>query len=280
MIIKLTGADFSSNNIGKIEMPQQLHDYTIAAIKASGNTNMTEPQKIALNAFFLAMGVDGSNDAISKMRHIYLPMIAGDVSKALINYSTTEFALTKELTSEYWQLRNHGLVGVKSGQNITLSNQPVLQSNNFSCFFLRTELMNSGEDDTTRVFVQRGVTSTDRFLGIIQQSVSSDTGITFGSYGSWGTTYIAKRADSICAAYANSNADGWTAYLTSGVKVSGSPQTLDFSGETSATTYILGINDSNVNKPYAAILAGESVDDIIAENIRVAIDKLYLAFNV
>lgn len=45
MIITLKQADFSANNIGKIEIEmEELSQFTLDAIAASGNDTMTTPQ--------------------------------------------------------------------------------------------------------------------------------------------------------------------------------------------------------------------------------------------
>lgn len=280
MIIVLKGADFSANNIGKVQVTTDLHPYTKAAIDASGNTSLTGEQKSALNELFLAMGVDGSNDAMSKMRRVYLPIIAGDVSKALVNYNTTDMIVDKELSEEYWTLRSNGLVGVKTGQSIELTENNILKADNFSSFLLRTEKMEAGINDSSYVITLRGKTNTDLFLGLRQSSVSGNNSFNFGEYGAGWEGFTEKSKDKIKAScvvnsktgFANNVQGLWT------LKDSPKPTTSDMSGETSQTCYVFGLSTVQTTKPYAVAMIGEAIDTEIAKNICAKIDALYETF--
>lgn len=279
MIIVLKGADFSANNVGKINISSELHSFTKAAIEASGNVNLTNAQKYALDDLFLAMGVDGSNDTMSKIRRLYLPIIANDVSKALINYNTSDFVVDKVLSSDNWELRSNGLVGKKAGQNIVLTESNILTADNFSTFFLRTETMVEGIDDGTYVITHRGKSDESLFLGARQQSVSSHQTVSFGEYGaSWGETWK-KNTDAIKAS-GLTNINGILHYCKRGEwgsKVSPSV-TSDMSQEASQTVYVFGLNTVQTTKPYAVAMVGEGIDPDIAKNICKKIDALYKEF--
>lgn len=86
MIFKLNGADFSSNNIGKIDLPIEISEFTKRAITASGSTMSTAKQK-ALEVFFRNVGAIGSSsDLWSKLTKVYLPFLGVDVTKSFVNY--------------------------------------------------------------------------------------------------------------------------------------------------------------------------------------------------
>lgn len=279
MIIVLKGADFSANNIGQVRVNTELNSYTKKAIEASGNTNLTMQQQFALDDLFIAMGVDGSNDVMSKIRRLYLPIIAGDVSKALVNYNTSSFVIDQEITSECWTLRNHGLVGTKSGQEIVLTENNPIQTKNFSSFFLRTETMVSGVDDSSYSIILRGQKDDSAFLGLRQQSVSSHESVTMGEYGrTWGAVWR-KGTDIIKASGLISNGDTvhrnmrgvWDTKTITATNA-------DMSGETKQTVYAFGFNTVQTTKPYAVAMIGEAIDPEIAKNICEKIDALYQTF--
>lgn len=70
-----------------------MQQYTLDAIAASGNNSVTDNQKWALNELFYALDkYDMTEDSIwNKIEVIYLPLIAGSISNAAVNY--------KDLTS-------------------------------------------------------------------------------------------------------------------------------------------------------------------------------------
>lgn len=277
MIIKVNGADFSENNLGQVIVTTELDDFTKAAIVASGNNSLTETQKAALNELFLAMGVDGSNNVMSKIHRLYLPMIAGDVSHALINYKDLSFTNDKsDLDSTKWTLRSHGIVGTASGQNINLTESDVIMQNDFFGLFLRTELMVSGVDDTTYPFVLRGKTVDSKFLGFAQKSVSSNTMINVGEYGaSWGNWN--KNVDAI-KPFAVNCASNYNDRMILGNYThsdNAKQMNVDMSGESSQTLYVCGMNSTNIAKPYGAIIIGEALNSQDFVNITNAVDVLY-----
>ncbi len=65
---------------------ETMQQFTLDAIAASGNTQMTEEQMYALNHFFYKIGAISGDGIYAKMSYIGLPMIAGDVPGALNNY--------------------------------------------------------------------------------------------------------------------------------------------------------------------------------------------------
>ena len=118
MIIRLSRADFSANNIGKYEFPKELSQFTLNAIAASGKT-MTDEQKYALEDFFSSVGAIDNNGIWAKLDKVYIPFIGIDVTKGLMNYKTNN--LDNTLNADNLTLVNGG-VKVKGSTNVTTEN--------------------------------------------------------------------------------------------------------------------------------------------------------------
>lgn len=284
MVIVLKNADFSDNNIGKVETEVVLNAYTQAAIIASGNTSLTKIQKSALNSLFLAMGVDGSNNVMSKLRKLYLPMIASDVSNALVNYATNEFTKDATPNPENWQLRNLGITQKTTSQSFTLelSGQDVLNSNNFTQMWLRTENMVSGANDGGRTFVVRGKTSLSKYLGLIEESSSNNTQIRSSNYGYNGfNTGITKNREQRRVTGISFRASddiskllyGSYTHITDGSITAST----DMTGETAQYLYVLGLGNVDAPHPYGFMLLGESITDAQFKDIAEKVEALYAA---
>ena len=86
MILVLKGADFSANNIGKIDLPRELSDFTKAALSASGNTSLSDEQKLALDNFFINIGAVSNTGIWRKIKVLFLPILAADKERAFTNY--------------------------------------------------------------------------------------------------------------------------------------------------------------------------------------------------
>lgn len=116
MIIRLSRADFSANNIGKYDFPKELlSNFTKDAIAASGKV-MTDEQKYAMEDFFKSIGAIDNNGIWAKLDKVYIPFIGTDVTKGLINYKTNN--LDNTLNANNLTLVNGG-VKVKGSSNVT-----------------------------------------------------------------------------------------------------------------------------------------------------------------
>ena len=281
MIIILNEADFSANNLGQVEVETDIMDFTKNAILASGNASMTGEQKSALDNLFKAMGVDGSNDVMSKMVKVYIPMLANDVSKALVNYADEDFTVDLALNSANWKFQNRGLIGLASGQNITLTNNSVLNTTNYSCFVLRTAKMVTGVADGSKTLVLRGKITTTKFLGPSYNSASSNNYIQMNNYGAKWMPDTIKTADDISTnvfMYKDSTCR-YRFGKTWGIQ--SSPGTLtDMTGETQQNLYCFGVSDMNMAMPYGVAMIGEGMELEVAQNIAEKIDNLANAFGV
>lgn len=141
MIIRLSRADFSANNIGKYEFPKELSQFTLNAIAASGKV-MTDEQKYALEDFFTSIGAIDNNGIWAKLDKVYIPFIGADVTKGLMNYKTNN--LDNTLNADNLTLVNGG-VKVKGETNVTTADANNAVENyvwnweSKSVFFLNTE---------------------------------------------------------------------------------------------------------------------------------------------
>lgn len=260
MIVQINNADFSEKNIGKISTG--IDPFTIAAIAASGNTTMSNNQKIALNTFFKQIGAtQGSTSQIfGKMKFIYLPMIAADVAKALVNYKTNNVDFAP--SSDYYQIRNHGIVKTSShdGFNKVIDK---ISPDNFSMTVLRNEVYTEEEtsaaDYRTSFFGLRGILNTSLWIGPLYCTKSSDGAsanlVATGLVSSAFSTVLS--ADAISAQTINS--DGNKVYRLINNTLSSKDKSLaDFSGETSQRLYVF-VNA--VYKPVGAMILGESLSN-------------------
>ena len=117
MIIRLSRADFSANNIGKYEFPKDLSQFTLDAIAASGKV-MTDEQKYAMEYFFTSIGAINNNGIWAKLDKVYIPFIGADVTKGLVNYKDNN--LDNTLNADNLTLVNGG-VKVKGSSDLTPS---------------------------------------------------------------------------------------------------------------------------------------------------------------
>lgn len=111
MIVVLKTADFSANNLGQIIVPEEINPFTYGAIAASGNT-FTNEQTQAINTFFKTIGAFDDSGVFSKIDLLYLPMLAVDVTKALVNYKDNSVITVSDTR---YSLRNKGLAAKSGG---------------------------------------------------------------------------------------------------------------------------------------------------------------------
>lgn len=290
MIIVLRDADFSANKLGTTNTGGTgsgsgssgqggvLLEYTTNAIAASGNTNLTSAQKNALNNLFIALGADGSKNIMSKMKYIYLPILCNDVSKAMVNYASSAFTVDKVLTSEYWTKRNNGIVALKAGQTMSLTDSTSINGKNMSAFFLRTELMVTATNDgIDAVVALRGKTDSGTFIGFGNASIASHTMVGLNSYPKDWSVNWGKDVDAVVTQYYCLSDSSFIGRTPNGDVSKSVSLENDLSSESTKTAYFNGINP-NVNKAVGVIMLGEALTKAEADNIADRIDELYSAF--
>jgi hypothetical protein len=104
MIVVLKGADFSANNIGKIEVPRELDVKTKQLLSRYSKVLDTSKQ-YAVDDFVTGLYDNGLAD---KITCLLLPCLSSSLDEAMINAMNGDSM--GQLNSNYWLLRNNGLV--------------------------------------------------------------------------------------------------------------------------------------------------------------------------
>jgi hypothetical protein len=110
----INGADFSALKIDKVSIPRELNTTTLAWITASGNDSLTEAQKTALDDLVLALKAN-NNSLMSKIKRLWLPMIAGSKATSLYEYKNGVNSASSFDATQLTRFDNVGFVG---GQGI------------------------------------------------------------------------------------------------------------------------------------------------------------------
>lgn len=77
----------ASANNPDLPIFEEMQQFTLDAIVASGNSSMTDEQKWELNHFFYSLGKFSNGDTIwSKIDLLFLPLIAGSIDTCTIDY--------------------------------------------------------------------------------------------------------------------------------------------------------------------------------------------------
>lgn len=118
MILRLSGADFSAKNIGKINIRSTI-DYDTELLLSKYTRELTADQQFAVDDFLLGLKEHGIWDSIS---FLYLPLLAGKLSECGINAKTFVQDFTPD--ENYYQLSaEHGIESIESGSNIPANNR-------------------------------------------------------------------------------------------------------------------------------------------------------------
>lgn len=283
MLIRLPGADFSAENIGTIVVPHSLNAFTEAAIAASGNASLTDLQKYALDDFFLTIGAGGISSSViaGKMRYVFLPILAGSLDKALVDYKSGDFSVVASPSSTYWSL-NKGLVAEDSGSSgaITFSlNSPIL-ADSASLLVLRGIISPGGAIGNQHYLSLRGKTNTGRWLSFYQYGASDTTPVGKLSTGGLPGQWISGSTEETRPTPQGYNIYGGIAQkILGGVVSTITPPEVDFSTETSQTVYAFGMSSKNV-LPTALAMLGEGLTDAELSACLEAITNLRDAFGL
>lgn len=103
MIIRLSGADFSANNIGTIQLIKEVTQET-RGLLANYSRKFTKTQKLAVQDF-----IDGlkSEGIWSHIENLYIPALAGDLSETLFDVKGGVVDATP--SAEAYDIDTHGL---------------------------------------------------------------------------------------------------------------------------------------------------------------------------
>lgn len=102
-------ATVDNPNLPVLETMQQ---FTLNAIAASGNNNMTDSQKWALNKFFVSIGAPDNSGVFAKTKGLFLPLICNDnIVKAMYDYKNNAlYSVNAGVSFD----SNHGLIADSS----------------------------------------------------------------------------------------------------------------------------------------------------------------------
>lgn len=278
MIIRLPEADFSANNVGKITVPRQISEFTISAILAGGRTDLSDTQKSVLDAFFETIGVNEIGNTIaSRLSYLFIPMLASDLSKALINYKNNNFVIEGTPNSTYWSVNHKGLVGLTSASAgaITLSLSTPLLANNCCLLFFRGEPMTE-EIGNQHYLSIRGKQTTSKWLTMYQYIAAGNANFSTGGLPSqW-----------ITGGYTETNKatiNGYNLKSTVAKKIIGgvvsnvTAPSVDMSTETSQTIYAFGMSSKNTT-PTAFAMLGQGLTESELSSVIASLEQLRNVF--
>lgn len=160
-----------------------IDEFTKSAILSSGNS-FNDSQTLAIDSFFKAIGATEGTGIWSKLKKVYLPILAVDIHKAIVDYKLNHNDY-QDIDTEYWELRSKGLVVKK---NTTSTSSSILVSENentdvydFSCFAFNTEELKTSNDSTTRRssvysnYMKQG-SSSDNYFVFIELAMTGSAG--------------------------------------------------------------------------------------------------------
>lgn len=137
----INGADFSGVSIGKVVLPRELSSKAIEWIEASGNNELTNTQKFAIDDFITAIGVETDNSVWSKLDKMFLPMLANDLGHSLIDYKNNYVAASPANINNL-VYRNHGVAPSSNPVDIYavyLDTAYLINCQNCSLFMMNSE---------------------------------------------------------------------------------------------------------------------------------------------
>lgn len=275
MIIKLPQADFSADNIGTVTVPRTLSAFTLAAIEAGGRSDLTDLQKAALDDFFIAIGAGEAGATIaSKMNYIFIPSIAGELAKSLINYKNTDFTVEKTPDSSVWSVNYKGLVAADNGSSkaITIALSTPLMANNACLLFFRGDMFGTTNPGNQHYLSIRGATDTSKWLSMYQYQNTENAGhFTTGGLpsqwisGGYNETYPTVNGYNLTS--------GGAKKVIGGVVASVTAPSVDMSTEASQTVYAFGMSSKNTI-PTAFAMLGQGLTDTELTDLLPVIGRL------
>ena len=95
-----------------------MEQFTLDAIAASGNQNMTTEQKWALNNFFYEIGAIDNSGLFNKIDHLFIPFISNDnLDYAFVDYKNNERLIIPDSSKEILSFRSKGVICVNENNN-------------------------------------------------------------------------------------------------------------------------------------------------------------------
>ena len=276
MIIKLPQADFSADNIGTVTAPRTLSAFTLAAIEASGRTDLTDLQKAALDDFFIAIGAGEAGATIaSKITYLFIPSIAGELAKSLINYKDSDFTVVKTPDSSVWSVNYKGLVASDNGSSkaITITLSSPIMENNACLLFFRGDLFGNTNPGNQHYLSIRGATNTSKWLSMYQYYNTGNPDKTFTTGGLPSQWIIGGYTETYPTINGYNLTSGGAKKIIAGEVTSVTAPSVDMSTEASQTIYAFGMSSKNTI-PTAFAMLGQGLTDTELTDLLPVIGRL------
>lgn len=141
MVIVIKNADYSANNLGKVNIKRVLNPFTVAAINASGNQLIKSEQKVVLDTFFENLGAFDNTKLWKKIKVLMMPMLSLDLAHSMVDYTDNEVKVVPNST--YYEQVQDGLHGIATERNFVnnacqFESNKIVSSSNYSCVLLGT----------------------------------------------------------------------------------------------------------------------------------------------
>lgn len=273
MIIVLKGADFSENNLGQVEVDINPNEYTTAALSAGGRTGLNNNQISSLNNFFNVIGAGEVDSIASKIRYLFMPILAGNVSKALINYKNENFTVEATPSATNWVLSTKGIKGVDTTGtgNIQLTlTEPIIQ-NNACLIYFQGEAETGTSNHQNHFLSLRGKQNDSKWLS------SYRYGSNYGGLpNQWWGGGISETIPSVMGYNLPSTGNGQRC-VKDVISAGTTTPAVDMSDQTSQTVYVFGANTKN-NIPASFAMLSESLTAEQFTNVINAVIRVRNAF--
>ena len=273
MILVLNGADFSENNLGQVEVDITPNEYTTAALLAGGRTGLNNNQISSLNNFFNVIGAGEVNSIASKIRYLFMPILASEVSKALINYKNENFTAEATPSATNWILSTKGIKGVDTtgtGNIQLILTEPIIQ-NNACLIYFQGEKETGTSSHQNHFLSLRGKQNDSKWLS------SYRYGRNYGGLPSqWFGGSTSETIPTVMGYNLPSTGNGQRC-VQDVISAGTTTPAVDMSDQTSQTVYVFGANTKN-SIPAAFAMLSESLTAEQFTNVINAVIRVRNAF--
>ena len=125
MILRLSGADFSKNNIGKIRIIKEL-TYETKQLLSKYSRSLSDTQKFAVQDFIEGLKLKG---IWAYLGNLYMPILAGNLNETMINVKTMTNDYANPDSNYYAIGKNGGLTTTQTSDNIPVANRITVKLN-------------------------------------------------------------------------------------------------------------------------------------------------------
>lgn len=176
----VTRLDCIVNN-SNIEYLEVENDFFNEAVAASGNTSMSDEQKSVLNHLFYTIGAVANNSTWSKIKFLYMPLIANDVAHAAIDYKDNTSAISGIIEGRLLY-QNCGIVYNGTANTLAIKKVMLSAVNSDSLSFIQVYGGTSGDRSNLPTLVKNG----SPLISTLYQKSNKQQGFSFGGLGLFG----------------------------------------------------------------------------------------------